>query len=167
MCLCHPNVWRPCLSSNGVGSACLGSWLLKHGPLWLSTYKDHTMEEYWQLCQGRFYACRTICKLWEVLSNVWKQNIQKNRSFLKWHPCQRKKSNECKINWPCLKIRIATQLPAFAQSWGGMPECFKTLIMPCGRLQAGRRRQDWHPWNLVRIPVDRNYGLNCALQEYY
>ena len=64
-----------------------------------------------------------------------------------------------------LRYEPQTQLPAFAQSWGGMPECFKTLIMPRGRLQAGRRRQDWHPWNLVRIPVDRNYGRNCALQR--
>ena len=31
-------------------------------------------------------------------------------------PLSKKKSNECKINWLCLKVRIATQLPAFAQS---------------------------------------------------
>lgn len=133
MCLCHPNMWRPCLSSNGVGSGCLGSWFLKHGPLWFSTDKGCTTEEYWQLRQRRFCACRTICKPSEILSNVWKQNIQKNRSFLEGRLCQRKKCNECKINWLCLKTRITMQLPAFAQSWGGMPECFKTLIMPRGR----------------------------------
>lgn len=64
-----------------------------------------------------------------------------------------------------LKWASQPSYPHFARCWGIMPQCGRTLIMPCSHFQAGWRSRDWHPWNLERIQVHINYGLRRVLQR--